>query len=106
MLPFKFRIDDALLNVVLLVAPSSTTAPSDAAACLVQQLLVSTAMTQPTSLYPDAIAWSANRAGSFLAQGLGVLPASINTSRLHLTIFHTALTCACARVKLLRVNFS
>jgi hypothetical protein len=86
---FKFRIEDALQDVVVLVAPSPDASAAAAAACVVQQVQVSTSMTQPTSMFPDVIMWSASRFGYFLAEGLGVLPSSNATSRLQLTIFHT-----------------
>jgi hypothetical protein len=86
---FKFRIDDALQDVLVLVAPAPDSDAASAAACVAQQMQVSTSMTQPTSMFPDVITWSASRSGYFLTQGLGVLPASSNASRLQLTIFHT-----------------
>jgi hypothetical protein len=86
---FKFRIEDALQDVVVLVSPSLDADADSAASCTVQQMLVSTSTTQPTSMFPDIIMWTASRAGSFLTQGLGILPASSNASRLQLTIFHT-----------------
>ena len=100
-------------DVLLLVAPSRDAAADAAAACVVQQIQVSTSMTQPTSMFPDVITWSASRYGYFLSQGLGVLPLSTNASRLQLTIFHTdpafkkgyfylgiTGSCACASVTL------
>jgi hypothetical protein len=110
---FKFRVEDAVQDVLLLVAPSRDAAADAASACVVQQMQVSTSMTQPTSMFPYLITWSASRYGYFLTQGLGVLPLTTNASRLQLTIFHTdpafkpgyfyigvTGSCACASVTL------